>query len=60
MNIIDRWVRCELEENFNKPFVHIIFGARQTGKTTLIQEIIQNPALSYNLADPEETNNATH
>ncbi len=54
MKIIDRWVRSELKENFNKPFVHIIFGARQTGKTTLIQDIISNPALSYNLADPEE------
>jgi predicted AAA+ superfamily ATPase len=54
MDIIDRCIRRELELKFDKPFVHIIFGARQTGKTTLIHEIIPEPALHYNLADPEE------
>ena len=54
MNIIDRWIRVDLKSQFAKPFVHIVFGARQTGKTTLIHEIIPEPALHYNLADPEE------
>lgn len=35
------------------PYVHILFGARQTGKTTLLQELLE-PDLLYNLADPEE------
>lgn len=54
MKIIDRWIRLELERQFSKPFVHIVFGARQTGKTTLISEIFPNPVLYYNFADPEE------
>lgn len=54
MKIIDRWIRPRFESQFDKPFVHIVFGARQTGKTTLIHEIIPKPALHYNLADPEE------
>ncbi len=54
MKITDRWIRFELEKQFFKPFVHIVFGARQTGKTTLISEIFPNPALCYNFADPEQ------
>ena len=54
MSMIDRWVRVELELQFAKPFVHIVFGARQVGKTTLISDIIKDCALYYNLADPEE------
>lgn len=34
--------------------MHILFGARQTGKTTLLNSLLPNPSLSYNLADPEE------
>ncbi|MBT7082004.1 MAG: ATP-binding protein [Chloroflexi bacterium] len=54
MSMMDRWVRVELELQFSKPFVHIVFGARQVGKTTLINDIIKDCALYYNLADPEE------
>ncbi len=54
MNIIDRILSASLEKDIVKPFVHIVFGARQTGKTTLLNDLLQNASLRYNLADPEE------
>ena len=52
--MIDRWIRRVLETQLAKPFVHVVFGARQTGKTTLLSELLKGPALHYNLADPEQ------
>jgi predicted AAA+ superfamily ATPase len=49
-----RWLKRDFERQLAKPFVHILFGARQTGKTTLLNGILRSPSLSYNLADPEE------
>ncbi len=49
-----RWIEHSLRTQLAKPFVHILFGARQTGKTTLLTELLPSPALHYNLADPEE------
>ncbi|HEY9054683.1 MAG TPA: ATP-binding protein [Rectinemataceae bacterium] len=37
-----------------KPFVHIVLGARQTGKSTLIKQILPPDALVINLAEPQE------
>jgi predicted AAA+ superfamily ATPase len=54
VNMIDRWIKAHLVRQIQKPFVHILFGARQTGKTTLLEEILPHPSLYYNLADPEE------
>lgn len=34
--------------------MHILFGARQTGKTTLVDALVPRPALRYDLADPLE------
>jgi uncharacterized protein len=52
--MINRWIEASLTNDIQKPFVHIVFGARQTGKTTLLRSILPHPAISYNLADPEE------
>lgn len=52
--MIDRWIRTYLLKQIAKPFVHILFGARQSGKTTLLNSLLPNPSLKYNLADPEE------
>lgn len=54
MHMIDRWYRSLLEKQISKPFVHILFGARQTGKTTLLGELLPQTSLSINLSDPEE------
>ena len=34
--------------------MHVLFGARQTGKTTLLEHLIDRTALRIDLADPEE------
>ncbi len=49
-----RWLTQPLGTHLKEPFVHVLFGARQTGKTTLLRELLPNPALSFNLADPGE------
>jgi uncharacterized protein len=36
-----------------KPYVSLLFGARQTGKSTLLKEIYPHPSLGINFADPE-------
>jgi len=50
---IERYLTRTLAEKLRYSYVHILFGARQTGKTTLLMDLLQ-PDLSYNLADPEE------
>jgi predicted AAA+ superfamily ATPase len=52
--MIDRWYRPALERQLRKPFVHVLFGARQTGKTTLLEHLLDRASLHINLADPEE------
>ena len=52
--MIDRWLQASFAEDLRKPFVHILFGARQTGKSTLLSHLLPAPSLHYNLADPEE------
>jgi uncharacterized protein len=52
--MIDRWYRPQLEKQILKPFVHVLFGARQTGKTTLLNQLLSRASLLINLADPEE------
>lgn len=39
--------------NSAKPYVCLLFGARQTGKSTLLSETHPHPALGINFADPE-------
>ena len=51
--MIDRWLQHALGEDLGRPFVHILFGARQTGKSTLLSHLVPAPSLHYNLADPE-------
>lgn len=52
--MIKRWIEDSLRAQLEKPFVHIVFGARQTGKTTLLNALLPAPSLAYNLADPGE------
>lgn len=41
-------------EKLDRPFVHLLFGARQTGKSTLLNEVLPKDTLRINLADPQE------
>ncbi len=49
-----RWYRETLREKLARPFVHILFGARQTGKSTLLNSLLPPDTLRINLADPGE------
>lgn len=49
-----RWLATSLPEKLAKPYVHVLFGARQTGKTTLLRTLLPEPSLFFNLADPLE------
>ncbi len=51
-----RWFQHRFASLLRKPFVHILFGARQTGKTVLLRHLIENSDIWYNLADPSEKN----
>ncbi|MBI5382722.1 MAG: ATP-binding protein [Opitutae bacterium] len=49
-----RWLAGSLPDKLTKPYVHVLFGARQTGKTTLLRALLPEPSLYFNLADPLE------
>ncbi len=49
-----RWCTASLREKLRRPYVHILFGARQTGKSTLLKSLLPSDALEINLADPKE------
>src|SRR3990172_635801 len=52
--MFDRWYAESLEKKLARPFVHLMFGARQTGKSTLLNALLPSDALRINLSDPEE------
>lgn len=62
--MFDRWYSTALGERLVKPYVHVVFGARQTGKSTLIRALIPDDALHFDftvasersrfLLDPDE------
>jgi uncharacterized protein len=52
--MFDRWYADILQAKLGRPYVHLLFGARQTGKSTLLNQMIPEDALRFNLADPQE------
>jgi len=52
--MFDRWYAGTLQEKLTRPYVHLVFGARQTGKSTLLQALLPAETLVVNLADPKE------
>lgn len=52
--MFDRWYASKLTAKLARPFVHIVFGARQTGKSTLIRSLLPADAHVFDLADPGE------
>jgi predicted AAA+ superfamily ATPase len=49
-----RWAEAKWRRDFAKPFVQIVFGARQTGKSTLIRNLLPKGATCIDLANPRE------
>jgi predicted AAA+ superfamily ATPase len=50
--MFSRWVENNWRRKFVRPYVHIIFGARQTGKTTLLRKLLPHAALWLDFAHP--------
>jgi len=50
--MFDRWYQDELSARLRRPYVHIVFGARQTGKSTLLRTLLPSDALTIDLAEP--------
>src|SRR5262245_12179915 len=49
-----RWLAPRLGRVLGRPYVHILFGARQTGKSTLLRALLPEPALWIDLSDPAQ------
>ena len=52
--MFDRWYAETLREKLARPYVHLVFGARQTGKSTLLRALLPPETLVIDLADPHE------
>lgn len=52
--MFDRWSSGTLQEKLARPYVHLIFGARQTGKSTLLRALLPQETMIVDLADPKE------
>jgi uncharacterized protein len=52
--MFDRWYAARLARKLRRPYVHLVFGARQTGKSTLIRSLLPDDALILDLSSPEE------
>lgn len=52
--MFDRWYSHALQRKLDRPFVHLLFGARQTGKSTLINRLLPDDAVRVDLADPSQ------
>ncbi|MBI2895387.1 MAG: ATP-binding protein [Deltaproteobacteria bacterium] len=52
--MFDRWYGRRLAAALGKPFVHLVFGARQTGKSTLIRSLLPASSTIVDLSSPAE------
>ena len=47
-----RWIEPVWAKKFAAPYVHIVFGARQTGKSTLLKRLLPNAAVWLDFSRP--------
>jgi len=52
--MFERWYATTLRRQLARPYVHLVFGARQTGKSTLIQSLIPHESTRIDLSRAEE------
>ena len=52
--MFDRWYAETLRDKLTRPYVHLVFGARQTGKSTLLRALLPPESMVVDLADPKE------
>jgi predicted AAA+ superfamily ATPase len=49
-----RWVEGDWRRRFASPYVHVVFGARQTGKSTLLRALWPDAAVWIDFSDPAQ------
>jgi predicted AAA+ superfamily ATPase len=49
-----RWLEERLARQLARPYVHILVGARQTGKSTLLRKLVPDADLWIDLSDPAQ------
>jgi len=49
-----RWVEPLWKKKFAAPYVHIVFGARQTGKSTLLRKLLPDAVIWLDFSRPAE------
>jgi predicted AAA+ superfamily ATPase len=49
-----RWVESRWRKGLARLYVHLVFGARQTGKSTLLRSLLRDPAIWLDFARPAE------
>src|SRR5260221_14792518 len=54
LSVFARWYAAPLAKKLRRPYVHLVFGARQTGKSTLIRSLLPPDAWVLDLSNPEE------
>lgn len=54
MALFDRWYARVLREKLSRPYVHVLFGARQTGKSTLLKALLPPDTMCIDLSNPVE------
>jgi predicted AAA+ superfamily ATPase len=49
-----RWIEPLWKKKFGAPYVHLVFGARQTGKSTLLRKLLPDAAVWLDFSRPAE------
>jgi predicted AAA+ superfamily ATPase len=49
-----RWIAPVWKRKFGAPYVHLVFGARQTGKSTLLRKLLAHAAVWLDFSRPAE------
>ena len=49
-----RWIEPVWAKKFKAPYVHIVFGARQTGKSTLLKNLLPHAVVWLDFSHPAE------
>ena len=52
--MFSRWVEPLWKKKFAAPYAHLVFGARQTGKSTLLRKLLPESALWLDFSRPAE------
>ena len=52
--MFSRWIEPLWKKKFAAPYVHLVFGARQTGKSTLLRKLLPGAALWLDFSRPAE------